>query len=807
MHKYLILFNSVLFPLLFASVASVAPVIAAEVEEGKKSEKEIPLLSEVKHPETSAQALTQESQVSPTITAQADAGENKEEIIELDVVGTPLVNFIEERQASPTGVIIIDQKEIQRFNYRTVGEVLRRQPGVVIGGGPGEDKDVRLLGLPKEYTQVLINGERFPDGGENREFKVDRIPVNLVERIEIITNPTATQDSQGVGGTVNIILKKTPSGRVAELTFSGSTQASGGPFGGINLIYGDKVGDFGYFINAGIQQRRAPKDKVKLTTDAQNRLTQDERETESKNTLDTTLAPRFSWQVSPRDTLTFDPLFLRSEEDKDNTRNLTASKFFSPSGRIQELQGQTVIGSENKIIQGWRLGGSWEHQFSSTSDIKLGLAFKRTDEDKDKLETISSTVTTYRNVAGSPLDQARPIRNTTTTKREREDKSDQELLGTVAFNFRPWENHRVTVGLEGSLRDREKKKVTIEQQILPTVLAAVEKTAPKDIYTIEENQFNVFLQDEWRLGKQHTLTAGLRMEAVNNKATAGDNSSVGQSGTVFNPSLHYKYQVTPTTVFRASAARTVRRPKFDDMIPYVDSKDGTLLKPDTVGNPNLIPETSLGVEAGIEQSWGNNTGAFGVNAFYRWVDDKIETSVNFNPSRNRFEQSPRNVGNGKAYGVRLDLQTRTDFIGLPNLTLFGNLSLLGSEVQDKKTGQLRRFNEQPSYVANLGFDYAFPDLGMNIGLTYNIVPSSGKDEIKDDGKREINNQEDTNSLDGYIAFRLADNVQVSLFGKNLLGIERTKSITNFNTAGAFESSRTEKEAGERLYGLSVSWQF
>jgi hypothetical protein len=59
MYKYLILLNSALLALLFASVASVAPVTAAEVEEGNKSEKEIPLLSEVKHPATSAQALTQ----------------------------------------------------------------------------------------------------------------------------------------------------------------------------------------------------------------------------------------------------------------------------------------------------------------------------------------------------------------------------------------------------------------------------------------------------------------------------------------------------------------------------------------------------------------------------------------------------------------------------------------------------------------------------------------------------------------------------------------------------------------------------
>ncbi|BAU06269.1 hypothetical protein FIS3754_21820 [Fischerella sp. NIES-3754] len=33
----------------------------------------------------------------------------------------------------------------------------------------------------------------------------------------------------------------------------------------------------------------------------------------------------------------------------------------------------------------------------------------------------------------------------------------------------------------------------------------------------------------------------------------------------------------PTTVFRLSAARTVRRPKFDDFVPFRETKNGTLL--------------------------------------------------------------------------------------------------------------------------------------------------------------------------------------------------------------------------------------
>ncbi|TVP65120.1 MAG: TonB-dependent receptor [Nodularia sp. (in: Bacteria)] len=790
MPSNLIFFNSILLTGLFVSSAAATTA--------QKSESEILRISEIELPQTQAELLTQET---PSQTTEED----RETDIQLDVITSPLVNFIEERQNSPTGVIIIDQREIQRFNHRTIGEVLRRQPGVTLGGPPGEDKDVRLLGLPKEYTQVLINGQRFPDGGENRELKVDRIPVGLVERIEIISNPTATIDSQGVAGTVNIILKKAPDERLAELTITGTTLESAGPFGGVSVLYGDKQGDFSYLISGVIQRRDSPKEKFKQTLDLQNRPTEDETESEGKRLLDISLAPNFVWRVSSRDTLSFEPLFLRTLEEKDAIRNVTKQRFF-PTGRLQEQQQETVKKDEDKTVTGWRLGGHWERELSDTADMKLGLFFQRTDERKDKVEVKDNIITTFLNVDGSPLDPNRPVRNPGDIKREDETKYDQGLLGTLVFNLRPWENHRLTVGVEGNLRDREKKKIGTEQQTSPQLREPVERIGPKDIYNITENQLNLYVQDEIRLGELHTLTAGLRMEAVNNTATARDDTSIGQSGTIFNPSLHYKYQVLPATVFRLSTARTIRRPKFDDLIPFRDTRNGTLLRPDNVGNPELKPETSLGVEAGIEQSWGNNTGAFGINAFYRWVDDKIENSIGLNSENNRFEQSPRNVGNGKIYGVRMDVQTRTPFIGLPNLTLFGNLSFLGSELEDATSGEIGRFKDQPSYVANLGFDYTIPRWGMNFGLNYNILPGFTNRELKD-GRIEVTEESTENGLDAYLGFRLAENLQMNLFGKNLLASEKRKSRDVFNTLGEFQNARIERETAERLYGISFSWQF
>lgn len=498
MQSHLIFCNSLLLTTFFMSTAAATTA--------QKAESDIPHLSEIELPQTQAELLTQDT---PSQTTDED---RETADIELDVITSPLVNYIEERQNSPTGVIIIDQREIKRFNYRTVGEVLRRQPGVVLGGPPGEEKDVQLLGLPKEYTQILIDGQRFPDGGENRELKVDRIPVSLVERIEIISSPNATIDSQGIAGTINIILKKAPNRRIAEMTVSGTKLDNSSPFGGVNLLYGDTQGNFSYLLSGGIQRRQVPKNKFKRSFDSANNPIDDEQENETKRLLDISLSPRLTWQVSPRDTLSFRTLFLRTEEEKDAISNSDKQKFFR-SGRVQEIRQEIKEKEEDKTVTGWRIGGNWERELSSTAQMNFGLLFQRTDERKDKVETKTNNITTFRDRDVNPLDR---IRENANIKREQETKFEQGLLGTFNLNFSPWENHRVRVGIEGNIRDREKEKSGTEQQILPQLSEEVkkEKTGPKDLYTIRENQLNIFVQDEISLGDKHTLTAGLRMEKV-----------------------------------------------------------------------------------------------------------------------------------------------------------------------------------------------------------------------------------------------------------------------------------------------------
>lgn len=114
----------------------------------------------------------------------------------------------EERRQSVAPKVVIDGEELRRSGNGSLGDALRRKTGMYFGGAPGDNKDLRLRGLDKEYTQVLLDGRRMPDSGEKREVQLDQIPMAMIDRIEILRSPTAQMDAQGIGGTLNIILKK-----------------------------------------------------------------------------------------------------------------------------------------------------------------------------------------------------------------------------------------------------------------------------------------------------------------------------------------------------------------------------------------------------------------------------------------------------------------------------------------------------------------------------------------------------------------------------------------------------------------------
>src|SRR5690606_1328493 len=159
--------------------------------------------------------------------------------------------------------------------------------------------------------------------------------------------------------------------------------------------------------------------------------------------------------------------------------------------------------------------------------------------------------------------------------------------------------------------------------------------------------------------------------------------------------------------FRASWARTQRRPEYSFLAPYLASEepaDEDALQ----GNPLLENEFATGFDVGYERRLGSR-GVFGVNLFYREIENLIEltdtgTEVDedggpVDPGDDAYNLvEPRNIGDGTTWGLEVDLSTPLDMVGLPDTGVFFNYTWLESEVVDPWTGVERQFRNQPQNV-------------------------------------------------------------------------------------------------------------
>jgi outer membrane receptor for ferrienterochelin and colicins len=143
-----------------------------------------------------AQAAGQQQQFAP-----ASAEKPAPPIQKVEVKGAAA--SYDARRNDTATKIVVTQEEILRNGDTTIGDVLKRLPGVTVGGVQGRGGDIRMRGLGSGYTQILLNGEPSPAG-----FSLDSLAPDMIERIEIMRAATAEYSTQAIAGAINIVLKR-----------------------------------------------------------------------------------------------------------------------------------------------------------------------------------------------------------------------------------------------------------------------------------------------------------------------------------------------------------------------------------------------------------------------------------------------------------------------------------------------------------------------------------------------------------------------------------------------------------------------
>ena len=140
----------------------------------------------------------------------ARAQEKRPEVQQAEPVVVTATRVEEPLERIGASVTVIPEEVLRAQEYRTVDEALRAVPGLEVqrSGSFGKLSQVRIRGASPGQIQVLIDGVRVKSV-PNGDFDFATLPVDAVERIEVVRGPQSTlYGADATGGVINIITKR-----------------------------------------------------------------------------------------------------------------------------------------------------------------------------------------------------------------------------------------------------------------------------------------------------------------------------------------------------------------------------------------------------------------------------------------------------------------------------------------------------------------------------------------------------------------------------------------------------------------------
>lgn len=237
---------------------------------------------------------------------------------------------------------------------------------------------------------------------------------------------------------------------------------------------------------------------------------------------------------------------------------------------------------------------------------------------------------------------------------------------------------------------------------------------------------------------------------------------------------------------RAGAAQTLKPPKFDQLSSVITSGDGSLGSPYVVGNPDLKPERSRGLDLGIETDFQGRNGFAALNVGERHIRNMIAKETRL--EADGFYYNRHYNVEGTSIVRTIELESRLDLraLGLRHVALMGNYTRFFS----RQAGSSAPLSDQPHYVVNTGMDWRVPAWKTLFGWRYNY---QGKIV-----KKNTDIESPLRLLDVFAHWDIDRTWSLRVSGAtNLLDARKTKLKETYNSAGRLTARTREQEAGGR----------
>lgn len=493
-------------------------------------------------------------------------------------------------------------------------DILGNLPSVSVS----PDGAVSLRG--SENVTIWINGK--PSSLTSRDpDALRKLQGNLVERIEVITNPSSRYDAAGDVGIINIILKKDQRAGVnGAFTINAGHPAFYG--GSYSINY--RKNKTNLFSSYGLDYRRGPGKGSSY---------------QRYSSSDTSFVYE---QNSERSRGGLSHNFMAGLDYYFNDKNsITGSFTYNPSQSLNKASTLYRDLDENRALMSTSLRSEREEE--DEENVEATVSFKR--DFRLKGQTLTADVKWIKSEDNENTDYEQSSGTESPLLQRAINLANEENWLFQADYVHPFsKNGKVEAGIKSTTRII-KNDFGLEQQegaewnSLPAFTNNLVYTERiHAVYAMASNTFN-----------KVSLQAGLRGELsdITTELTATNEINPREYFNLF-PAVSASYALTEEKTLQASYSYRISRPNFRDLLPFSDFRDNRVY---FVGNPNIKPEYTHSFEVGYLLNW--ESGSVLSSVYHRHRTDVIQRITEID-SAGVGRVIPVNLAKENAYGVEFN---------------------------------------------------------------------------------------------------------------------------------------------------------
>jgi outer membrane receptor protein involved in Fe transport len=627
---------------------------------------------------------------------------------------------IEEDAIELKGVDIINEKSTieQKIDRKVINvgkdivasgtnasEIFNNIPTVSIDP---QTKELSLRG--NTNVRVLIDGK--PSNIDTAQL-LQQIPSSSIKQIELITNPSAKYNPEGMSGIINIILHKN-----AKNGFNGSIN-TGVTFGitpklntALNLNY--KVGKINIYGNYGLNHGRNANHGY---VNSFRPTLENEQKFDFIN-LNTSHLVKIGidYYINDKNTLSF-YTNQNSVDGKGNGGTLV--NYISPSNT--DTQQLFNSNSDNKT-QTYDI--DFKHEFTKKGkNLEAQANFSKTDNNENTLYQYPYLSTSNTNIIDSETDN---------------------LQINLDYTNPLTETTKLELGAESRMQ-------STSNEFLDLITATPNTTNNfkynRNIYSAYANYSKQWKKWSGQVGlrlENYSIEASFKSKIINPAFTG--NKEIDDNIFSFYPSAFFTYTVNDKNTFNFNYSRRVDRPSIGQINPI---REWTTPLVESRGNPELQPQFTNSFEANYTKT--TKIGAITSGFFYRQINSEIGRVIYKNPSNNNQDIiSYDNFDNNNAFGIESSANLKFTPWWSVNASIDAYFKTVKGTVENATTGLLEngevdvtsfntRINNTFTATKNLRFQlfgmYRGRDLGLqfersamykaDLGATYNVLKGKG----------------------------------------------------------------------------------